>query len=426
MANNYYTDNNLIFYYKSRQDYSEQNIPIVESQLKQHLQNQDFLSYKIYLKYFFRLKLYYIDIPFDYKKNLNYYEKYKQNIFSKGKILSFYRCTRHNKKFDPNNFKFDAVVFYVEYDLSYAYIIPIRKSLWENLNGNYNIKERAGEITYYRMLDAINYFSEEKNERLSSVVADKILGRNVNPNREDNELNKIINYKRFFINYLGGFLNISTRQNKSIKGIFQFTMSTVLVRNNTDLKVLGFLVNAIFQRRKDINDKILIASSSNASADKIAMILIEMDEFLKRKSKMSLLRIYAKNLEQVKRNKKLEEISFHYLRKQKAKFEEEYFFGYNEEDYYFEKGKEIIDNANIVISTCVNSYNENLIDYNFPYVIVIDAKTADENESLIPLTMGARFVSLVSYDNDKDRYNNKDNCLYDRMEQLFPYSHFEL
>lgn len=453
--NTYKKYNNINnYYYNSKGEYASINKKIVQKEQRKHLETQNFLSYKIYLDYYYNYfyESYYIVIPKDYKKNFDYYKSNQENIFSKGRIISFYYPSKnYYKSFE--NFSFDAIVDFVENDLSYAYIIPIKTSLRDinkiDLTGNYLIKERNGEITFIRMLEAINEFSEG-NQVCGNLITNKILGKNINENEEYKKLSKLFNYKRFFINQLQGFGYLTKSQNKTISNLFNNVMNTVELKENCDMKTVCFLIYAVYQMRKNPEDKILICSSSNASADRIALDLLKMNDLLK--APMNLLRIYANNQEIIKRNKKLNDISFHKIMKQKyieekeieievevennsnynnnkETFDEEKEEEYEDEDEIIEGRNEIIDGADVVISTCVNSYNDNLINYNFPYVIIINANNANENESLIPLTLGCKFTTFISYGDDN--YNNSSRndykiSLYERMKYDFPKCHFSL
>lgn len=60
------------------------------------------LYYRIYLKYYRKYQAYYIDIPINYKRNINKYINNKKNIFTKRRILSFYYPSSGFNKNDKN------------------------------------------------------------------------------------------------------------------------------------------------------------------------------------------------------------------------------------------------------------------------------------------------------------------------------------
>ena len=160
--------------------------------------------------------------------------------------------------------------------------------------------------------------------------------------------------------------------------------------------------------RNFIDDKILICTSSNISADDIALDLLNFKKFIK---KLNILRIYAKNQEIIKRHKALDNISYHKL-KIREKNRRNNFGGRNL----------LIEKNDIIISTCVNSYCDEIINYEFPFVIIVDADNSNENENLIPLTLKSKHVVLIAYGWSQNDQNN----LYQRMKYIYPENHIDL
>ena len=87
-----------------------------------------------------------------------------------------------------------------------------------------------------------------------------------------------------------------------------------------------------------------------------------------------------------------------------------------------EKRRWIVNKSNIIIITCVNSYNDDLINFKFPFVIIIDANNSNENENLIPITLNAKHVLFISYDGT----DNGEINLYKRMKNLYLNNHLEI
>ena len=223
------------------------------------------------------------------------------------------------------------------------------------------------------------------------------------------EFPKIFNYKRYYFNNIYNFAKFTKYQEQEIYKIFYQEMSTINLKNG-DNRILCLIIYAIYQCRKNIRDKILICSSSNSVADSISLDLLRMKEHIK---KLNIIRIYAKNQEIIKRNKRLNKISLHRLIKKKYKRK------FNDRR---EKKEWIIKQNDIVISTCVNSYNDDIINFEFPFVIIIDANNSSENEDLIPITLNAKHVLLVSYDGS----DNGEINMYKRMKYLYPKNHCEI
>ena len=393
------------YLYNSILDYYSINLEKVNNLQQINKENQKENFYHIHLKYYRPLKLYYLSPPNEYINNLEILKQNKEDIFSKGKILTFTK----------GDFSFDAIVleyeeyyyyyydknddYYYEYIEYYCYILPIKKNYRKAniLNGYYKVIERTGDLTYIRMKDALNEF--KINDCCLHYLKTLIIGQNLDI--EEKNLNYLFNFDRYYRNNLKQFISISRNQTLLINNIFKYELNTIELTSNTDKKIICFIVNEIFRKRKNKKDKILICTPSNIAADKIALDLMEMNYFI---NSMNLLRIYAKNQENVKRNENLKQITFHILKKNK-------------------KQKKLIKNSDIIISTCVNSYCDELINCKFPFVIIADANNASESESLIPITLKAKHLTFISYNDDNGI--NEIN-MYKRMKNLYHNSHIKL
>ena len=384
--------------YNSLEEYFDINSKIIykEKQAKQSEKNS--ISFKVNIKFqkydeFKRYyPRYYLPLPDEYLENIEELKESKNDIFERGKIL----------RFSNFNLSFDAVVN--KRDDNFAYIIPIKKKLI-NLIGNYTVKERNGDLTYERMSDALDNFVNE--DCCSNHIEKYILGNQYF--KKSYNLSKIFNYSRYYMKHIRYFFSLNYEQKNTIDKIFTKEMVTINIRYNTSLKVICLIIYALYQMRRYINDKILVCSSSNAAADDISMLLLNMKDCVK---KLNILRIYAKNQEKVQRNKMLNYNSFHHI----LKFSQEEIYRGNN------RRKRIIDDHDIIISTCVNSYCDDLINYHFPFVIIVDANNSNENENLIPLTLHAQHVLLIAYENSDSGQVN----LYKRMKRLYPANHFYL
>ena len=401
-----------IYKYATKEKYSEinQKRVIKEKEAKQSKQISISYSVKVdyyeyYDEYYDEYRgIYYLIIPQEYLNDIDKLIKEKNDIFSRGKILRFS---------GENNFQFDAVVESTEKDpdnenIVYSYLIPIKlkyRLYSEKLIDEFQVEERNGDLTYERMLEAINEFIE--GNCCSKNIEKYILGNSVINGYK--EFPKIFNYKRYYFNNIYNFAKFTKYQEQEIYKIFYQEMSTINLKNR-DNRILCLIIYSIYQCRKNIGDKILICSSSNSVADSISLDLLRMKEHIK---KLNIIRIYAKNQEIIKRNKRLNKISLHRLIKKKYKRK------FNDRR---EKKEWIIKQNDIVISTCVNSYNDDIINFEFPFVIIIDANNSSENEDLIPITLNAKHVLLVSYDGS----DNGEINMYKRMKYLYPKNHCEI
>ena len=91
-------------------------------------------------------------------------------------------------------------------------------------------------------------------------------------------------------------------------------------------------------------------------------------------------------------------------------------------DYDFGGRNKLIEENDIIISTCVNSFSDEIINYEFPFVIIVDANNSNENENLIPITLNAKHVLLIAYEDSGNDYMN----LYKRMKYVYPENHINL
>ena len=401
-----------IYKYATKEKYSEINQKRVIKEKEAKQSKQISISYTVKVDYYEYYDeyyeeergIYYLIIPKEYLNDIDKLIKEKNDIFSRGKILRFSR---------GNNFQFDAVVESTEKDpdnesIVYSYLIPIKEKYRyysEKLIDEFQVEERNGDLTYERMLEAINEFIE--GNCCSKNIEKYILGNSVINGYK--EFPKIFNYKRYYFNNIYNFAKFTKYQEQEIYKIFYQEMSTINLKNR-DNRILCLIIYSIYQCRKNIRDKILICSSSNSVADSISLDLLRMKEHIK---KLNIIRIYAKNQEIIKRNKRLNKISLHRLIKKKYKRK------FNDRR---EKKEWIIKQNDIVISTCVNSYNDDIINFKFPFVIIIDANNSSENEDLIPITLNAKHVLLVSYDGS----DNGEINMYKRMKYLYPKNHCEI
>ena len=401
-----------IYKYATKEKYSEINQKRVIKEKEAKQSKQISISYTVKVDYYEYYDeyyeeergIYYLIIPQEYLNDIDKLIKEKNDIFSRGKILRFS---------GGNNFQFDAVVESTEKDpdnesIVYSYLIPIKEKYRyysEKLIDEFQVEERNGDLTYERMLEAINEFIE--GNCCSKNIEKYILGNSVINSYK--KFPKIFNYKRYYFNNIYNFAKFTKYQEQEIYKIFYQEMSTINLKNR-DNRILCLIIYAIYQCRKNIRDKILICSSSNSVADSISLDLLRMKEKI---NKLNIIRIYAKNQEIIKRNKRLNKISLHRLIKKKYKRK------FNDKR---EKKEWIIKQNDIVISTCVNSYNDDIINFKFPFVIIIDANNSSENEDLIPITLNAKHVLLVSYDGS----DNGEINMYKRMKYLYPKNHCEI
>ena len=397
----------LKYVFPSMQEYFRYNKEEIRKQRNKYESQKNSISFSVSLKYHRYYRKYFIIIPKIYLENLNYLRQNKSDIFTKGKILRLTSINRYNK-----NLSFDAVVNGIKINkynkgVVFAYLIPIKRYYRNSkyLLCNYIIKERNGDLTYERMDDALNGFFQGKN--CSNNIQKYILGFNPQQINSYASLNALFNYRKIYPNNIPNYYTLNLSERRQINRLFLKEMNTVLINPDNKFNLICFIIYAVYYMRMNNNDKILICSSSNKAADSIALQLLKMNEYLKQ---LKILRIYAKNQEIVKRNKLLSGISYHKLL-MKEKNRNNYKSGRNL----------LIENSDIIISTCVNSYCDEMINYEFPFVIIVDANNSNENENLIPITLLAKHVTLIGYQKSDSGNLN----LYKRMKDIYPENHIE-
>ena len=397
----------LKYVFPSMQEYFRYNKEEIRKQRNKYESQKNSISFSVSLKYHRYYRKYFIIIPKIYLNDLNYLRQNKSDIFTKGKILRLTSINRHNK-----NLSFDAVVNGIKINkynkgVVFAYLIPIKRYYRNSkyLLCNYIIKERNGDLTYERMDDALNGFVQGNN--CSKNIQKYILGFNPQQINCYASLNALFNYQRIYPNNIPNYYTLNLSERRQINRLFLKEMNTVLINPDNKFNLICFIIYAVYYMRMNNNDKILICSSSNKAADSIALQLLKMNEYLKQ---LKILRIYAKNQEIVKRNKLLSGISYHKLLI-KEKNRNNYIGGRNL----------LIENNDIIISTCVNSYCDEMINYEFPFVIIVDANNSHENENLIPITLLAKHVILIGYQKSDSGNLN----LYKRMKDIYPENHIE-
>jgi hypothetical protein len=118
--------------YESKQEYSKINKDIVSALQEEKETKQNITYYTVNVNYYNEYEMYYLVIPQDYLNQIDTLRLNKEDIFAKGKILTF--SDEHSQ------FYFDAVIDSTEENI-YAYFVPIKEKYRRsyNLCGYYNV-----------------------------------------------------------------------------------------------------------------------------------------------------------------------------------------------------------------------------------------------------------------------------------------------
>ena len=392
--------------FPSKYAYCSYNQRIIQKEREAHKLEKEDIYYTVNVQYFRPYRMYYLIIPREYLNNIDTLRKNKNDIFAKGKILTFTYYRNHRRPF-----KFDAVIDSQEEhpyrrNIVYVNLVPIKERYRyrkaRELLGIFKVKERNGDLTFDRMENALDEF--EEGDCCSKNIERYILGKK---NIRRNNMEELFNFDRFFPTRIRDYYILTQYQINKINTIFNRELTTISIHSEFNKRLISLIIYAIYQMRNYQEDQILICSSSNSSADDIALELLNFKKYIK---KLDILRIYAKNQELVERNAALDDISYH-----KLKIKEE-----NRRNNFGGRNL-LVEKNDIIISTCVNSYCDEIINYHFPFVIIVDADNSNENENLIPLTLNSQHVVLISYDWSQ---SDQDN-LYQRMKHLYPENHIK-
>ena len=282
--------------------------------------------------------------------------------------------------------------------------------------GLFKIKEGFCLIPYARMMEALSTFEndnpDDENEifdrAVSLYLTERIMGYLPFDldSKEENLINKVNDILRIerntvelilfkenkskLVKEINGFGSLNVSQIMALQNIFTNPLNLIQGPPGTGKTFLaGFIVYNIFNIRKEIEDKILLCAPSNSAADNLASCIIKINKVTGRK--MKVLRVYSKTREYLKINKELEEISLHELIKQK--------FGEDLQDFdkseIDEETNNILNNHDIIITTCSTSWDERLNTKNFAFVLIDEATQSCELESMIPVVHGCKHLTLI-------------------------------
>ena len=107
---------------------------------------------------------------------------------------------------------------------------------------------------------------------------------------------------------------------------------------------------------------------------------------------MKILRVYTKSREILEIEPEIKKISLNKVLEQKLKEENVETITKDETNEYIDK---IIDDCDIIISTCSNSWDEGISKYYFPFIIIDQVTQCCEMESLVSIIHGCRHLTLI-------------------------------
>ena len=324
-----------------------------------------------YVKSLYEIKK---DIKIELTKDLINKERVKFTIpnyeisFVPGKYLLFSK---------NSNLNFIGIISYIDNNKNLVYIYP-NKSINLIKEGIYYMRQEFSSIPYIRMLNGLNILLNDEN-CISNELFNSILG-----------LDKIknINIGNKIVTIIKGYGKLNQSQKNALENIFKKSLNLIQGPPGTGKTFLiSFIIYNIFINNQ--NDKILICAPSNESVDNLTLRLLKINELLDNNNKMKILRIVSKGREYVSYNEKIKKISLHQIINTKNN---------NNEDYNL-KVKKIINEYNIILTTCSTSMDYRLSEINFPFVIIDEATQSKELESILPLIHKSKHITLIGDQN---------------------------
>ena len=260
-------------------------------------------------------------------------------------------------------------------------------------DGEYYVKESINFVSFERMQQALKYFCYDPKS-CSRFIFNKIIGDNTSKVNSPEVLKNTprIDLKDHELN---------SPQKKAVNKALLEPISLITGPPGTGkTHVASAIIYNFCKLRKNKKDKILVCSPSNVAADNLYYNLRDLN--------LNVIRVVSKSRELLITDES-DEITYLHLELLKTsnkKFQNllyqkktQTFLPLSDYKQYIQLKtaleKQILQQYDIVVSTCITSYNTLLINEKFPFVVIDEVTQANEVECLIPLTHGAKKVVLI-------------------------------
>ena len=335
------------------------------------------------------------DLEFNYQeinkciitvKNPNYklFEKNEVDIFQDNKLLIKGAKIRFNYE---NN-----CLLYCD---KIKYIFP---------DGQYQIQLKESVKNFERIIKGLTKLL--KNNLMKENIIQMLLGRkdSININIRKESIKEI----KLLPQFLGEMIDLNPSQEKAIRNALMYHLSLVIgpPGSGKTLLLVNLVYNILFH--KGSTEKILICAPTNQAIDNIIILLKKYNfpKFVRVLSPAKELSedndttvsVHKLALEKINSNPK-KYLDLKNLIEKKEKY------GYLKDSEFKRYKKnmqrieiEIIEDAEIILSTINNSADERLRDINFSYVLIDEAAQALEPDTILPLIHQAEMVVLIGDD----------------------------
>lgn len=288
--------------------------------------------------------------------------------------------------FSKNNSDKKSLGLLIKINRNEYFIIPIEKKRDIFEEGTYKVKEEFCSVPYDRMIAGLDiFFNDEYHQKISYNLTNYILGKIEKNSDEQNEVSSLLN--PYTIKQINGYGKLNKSQINALNNTRKHVLNLIQGPPGTGKTfTASFLIYNLFLSRKNKDNKILVCAPTNAAADNLSLALLELKNAVLNNNKNAkiykILRIVARTREYIEYDEKVQKISLQNL------------VDFDSDDYK-EKSINIINNADIIITTCSTSMTDKLEKYNFKFVVIDEATQSQEPETLLTMLKGARHITLI-------------------------------
>ena len=302
-------------------------------------------------------------------------------------------------------------------------------------DGQYQIQLKESVTNFERMIDGLTEFLQKNlmNENIIKMLLGQNIDFNINLRKE------IIKEIQLIPQFLEENINLNPSQEKAIRNALMYHLSLVIgpPGSGKTLLLVNLVYNILFH--KGSTEKILICAPTNKAIDNIIILLKKYKyNFSKYVRVLSPGRELSKDinttvavhklaLEKINNNPK----KYHDLKNLIEKKEKDGYLKNSEYERYkinIQKIElEIIEDAEIILTTINNSADKRLKDVNFSYVLIDEAAQALEPDTILPLIHQAQMVVLIGDDkqlgpivhSQEAKRAGLDISLFERLHSIY-------
>ena len=264
------------------------------------------------------------------------------------------------------------------------------------IDGDYIIEFVWKGTSFKRMLDGLYIFVNDESS-VSNYIYSKLLGHNVNEKKFNYSIPKDLSVK--------GLPSLNFFQKLGIKKALTSPLFLIQGPPGTGKTVTSAAI--VYHLVQLKQGKVLVCAPSNIAADQLSEKIEKIG--------VRVIRVCAKSRESI--SSRVEHLTLHnqlknYIAKNNTKKdfkkleifmkkkEEEGNVLTNKEHEQYKKLKkkfedDLIDQAEVVVTTCISSFDKRLDSFRFPMVLIDEATQACESECILPLLRGAKHAILV-------------------------------